>query len=71
MTQIHNERIELMAGNLDRLSTAFVAVGVLGKTFDFTPGQGLFVSALVIIAWIFAAMGLHLAARYILGRLKP
>jgi len=71
MTLIHNERIKLLASNIDRLSTAFVVVGVLGKTFNFTPGSGLFASALVVASWILPAIGLHLTARRILGRLKP
>ncbi len=71
MSLIYNERIKLLANNLDRLSTAFLAVGVLGKTFNFTPEGGLLVSVLVLGSWIFAAIGLHLAARRILGRLKP
>ncbi|MBB2970611.1 hypothetical protein [Mesorhizobium sp. RMAD-H1] len=71
MSLTHNERIKLPAGNLERLSTAFIAVGVLGKTFDFTPGNGLFVSALALISWILAGTGMHIALRHILGRLKP
>ncbi|WP_420962729.1 hypothetical protein [Brucella sp. IR073] len=35
MNAIYNEQIKLAANNLDRLSTAFVAVGVLGNSFDF------------------------------------
>lgn len=71
MSQIHNERTKLLANNLDRLSTAFLAVGVLGRTFNFTPDDGLLVSVLVLGSWIFAAIVLHLLARRILGRLKP
>lgn len=71
MSLVHNERTKLLANNLDRLSTAFLAVGVLGKTFNFTPGSGLFVSVLVLASWILAAVVLHLIARRVLGRLQP
>lgn len=54
MSLIYNERMKLAANNLDRLSTALVVVGVLGKTFDFTPGAGLFVPMLSVAAWIFS-----------------
>ncbi|HHV66948.1 hypothetical protein CN878_20805 [Ochrobactrum sp. 695/2009] len=71
MSLIHNERTKLLANNLDRLSTAFLAVGVLGNTFSFTPGSGLVVFFLGVTAWILPAIGLHLAARRVLGRLRP
>ncbi len=71
MSLIHNERTKLLANNLDRLSTAFLAVGVLGNTFNFTPGGGLVVSFLGVTAWILPAIVLHLMARRVLGRLKP
>ncbi|EEQ93235.1 hypothetical protein F9K88_14965 [Brucella intermedia] len=71
MSLIHNERTKLLANNLDRLSTAFLAVGVLGNTFNFTPGSGLVVSFLGVTAWILPAIVLHLMARRVLGRLKP
>jgi hypothetical protein len=66
-----NERSKLLANNLDRLSTAFIAVGVLENTFDFTPGAGRFLSVLNIAAWIFAALVLHFMARITLGKLEP
>ncbi len=71
MNLVHNERVKLLAANLDRLSTACLVVGVLGKTFDFAPGMGLFLSFLGAVAWILLAIGLHLAARRVLGRLEP
>ncbi|WP_188820613.1 hypothetical protein [Brucella endophytica] len=66
-----NERSKLLANNLDRLSTAFIVVGVLGNTFDFAPGEGLARSLFSAAAWILFAVGLHIAARQVLRNLKP
>ncbi|GGA97435.1 hypothetical protein GCM10011491_27130 [Brucella endophytica] len=71
MNTIYNEQTKLSANNLDRLSTAVIAVGVLGETFDLTPGRGLMVSVLTVTAWLSLASGLHLIARPVLGRMKP
>ncbi|MBN9045672.1 MAG: hypothetical protein J0H18_08390 [Rhizobiales bacterium] len=71
MNIVHNERTKLLAANLDRLSTACLVVGVLGKTFDFVPGMGLFRSFFGVVAWILLAIGLHMAGRRVLGRLEP
>ncbi len=70
MSLVRNERIKLLASNLDRLSTAFIAVGVLGNTFTFTPGASMLFPALNIAAWIFPAIILHLIASLVLGRLR-
>jgi hypothetical protein len=37
MTLIHNERTKLAANALDRISTAFVAVGAVGQALSLTP----------------------------------
>jgi hypothetical protein len=71
MNAIYNEQTKLAANNLDRLSTAFVAVGVLGKSFDITPASGLIASILNVTIWLCFAGALHIAARYVLRRLKP
>lgn len=71
MTLIHNERVKLQANALDRLSTALLAVGVLGNTFNFAPERGVFLSLLSVAAWILSAIALHLMAKRVLGRLKP
>ncbi len=71
MNLVHNERVKLLAANLDRLSTACLVVGVLGKTLDFAPGTGLFLSLLVVFSWILSAIALHMVARRVLGRLEP
>lgn len=68
---IHNERVKLLANALDRASTACFAVGTLGQAFSLPPGGNLWVSLLSPTSWILAAIGLHLVARRILGRLKP
>lgn len=70
MTLIHNERTKLRANALDRLSTAFLAVGALGKAFDFVPTSTISQS-LGLAGWIFGAIALHLMAVRTLGRLKP
>jgi VIT1/CCC1 family predicted Fe2+/Mn2+ transporter len=71
MTLIHNERTKLAANALDRLSTAFVVVGVLGKTFSFTPGADMWFSLVSTAGWMFGAAVLHYMARKLLGRLVP
>jgi hypothetical protein len=71
MSVIYNERTKLAANNLDRLSTAFIVVGVLGNSFDFTLESGLITSVLNVTGWLFLAGLLHLIARGVLGRLKP
>lgn len=68
---VHNERTKLAANALDRLSTAFVVVGVLGRTLNYSPGAEMWIGLFGVATWIFAAAGLHWAARQMLGRLKP
>ena len=68
---VHNERVKLLANALDRMSTGFVVVGVLGKALDLTPGNQLWVSLLSPAGWILAALVLHFMARRVLGRLRP
>jgi len=38
---VHNEWVKLLANALDRMSTGFVVVGVLGKALDLPPGNQL------------------------------
>jgi hypothetical protein len=75
MSLIHNERTKLLANALDRASTACVTVGVLAPVAAalYAPsGSVVPIRALLLgaVAWIFAAAVLHMAARYILSRLK-
>ena len=71
MSLIHNERTKLLANALDRASTACLAVGVLGQALSLPPADRLWVSLLSPAGWILAALGLHFAARHVLGRLRP
>jgi hypothetical protein len=70
MNLIHNERTKLTATAVDRVSTAFVAVGVLGQAFVLPPANTLWISLLSGGAWLFWAIALHLLARRILKRLR-
>jgi len=66
MSLVHNERVKLLANSLDRLSTACVAVGVLGKSLNLAAGTTL-VSFISVVVWLFAALVLHSSGRKILG----
>jgi len=70
MILIHNEQTKLTANALDRFSTAFLAVGVLGQVFSLAPSQEHWLRLLSIIVWLFAAFALHLAARRFLRNLQ-
>ncbi len=67
---INNERRKLLAGALDRLSTAFIAVGVLGQALSLSPSSANLNSAIIMLGWIFGAAILHLVAQRVLGGLK-
>jgi hypothetical protein len=71
MFLIHNERVKLLASSFDRLSTAFVAVGVLGQVLSLSPAQANWSDAAEIGGWLFGAFTLHWLAQIALGRLKP
>ena len=72
MSLIQNERTKLLAGALDRASTVCLGVGVAPLIAGLAMGaQG--VSATLVVTcygWFVAAVGLHLAARWVLGRLE-
>jgi hypothetical protein len=70
MSLIHNERTKLTAGALDRASTAFFAVGVLGQAFSLVPSKEGLVSLISILVWFFAAICLHIVSRHVLGSLQ-
>jgi len=70
MFLIHNERAKLLAGSIDRLSTAFVAVGVLGQVLSLSPAQATWRDYADVGAWFSASIVLHLIAQAILGRLR-
>jgi len=75
MSLIHNERTKLLANALDRASTSCITIGVLAPVAAalYAP-RGAIVPVQVLLvgatAWVFAAVVLHLAARYVLSRLK-
>lgn len=71
MNLIHNERTKLLANAIDRVSTAFMAVGVLGRVFSLVPSYDSWLGLLSIAVWLFAAIALHLSARRVLGSLQP
>ena len=74
---IWNERLKLLANALDRMSTACLAVGVLGPTIGALYGtatvnigpHGLFLFGGHVL-WLCAAAVLHLMAQRALGRLR-
>ncbi|MGI2031749.1 hypothetical protein ACRQ1B_05080 [Rhizobium panacihumi] len=65
-----NERRKLLAGALDRVSTAFIVVGVLGQALSLNPASASFAAAIVMLGWISGAVILHLVAQRVLGGLK-
>lgn len=67
---VSNERRKLMANALDRLSTAFIALGVIGQALSLTPASTNIFSIAVMAGWIFSAAALHLTARRVLGGLR-
>ena len=72
---VENERTKLLAGALDRASTARFTVGVLAPTAAALYGAGTFgleplAAAAIALVWILAAVALHWLARVILGALR-
>jgi hypothetical protein len=67
---VGNERRKLLAGALDRVSTAFIVVSVLGQALSLNPASASFVAAVVMLGWISGAVILHLVAQRVLGGLK-
>lgn len=78
MSLIHNERTKVTAAYLNAAASAFFGAGVVAPlaaaVFGLT-GPGLPVSTLTIVVgatiFLFASIGFHLAARYVLKGLKP
>lgn len=67
---VANERRKLLANALDRLSTAFLAIGVVGQILSLTPTSATILNVYVMAGWISGAVILHLIARRVLGGLK-
>lgn len=53
---ISNERRKLLANALDRLSTAFLAIGVLGQILSLTPSSATVINVSVMAVWISGAI---------------
>jgi hypothetical protein len=75
MSLIQNERTKLLAGALDRASTAFLTVGIVTPVAGYLYGLsraelGLGFLAGAFAVWFLLAIGLHLLARYVLGGLQ-
>jgi len=73
---IHNERVKLLALALNTGATSAFTVGVLAPVaaafYDFGPSRNAPRSVMLgAVLWIGAAIVLHLAARRVLGWLKP
>ncbi len=76
MSLVRNEQIKLLAGNLDRLSSAFAIIGVvtpvIAWSYEFPtapPATGK--SIAFSLAWFAAAVVLHVLSRHLLRRLRP
>ncbi len=67
---VGNERRKLLAAGLDRVSTAFIVVGVLGQALSLNPSSASVAAAIVMAGWISGAIILHLIAQRVLGGLK-
>ncbi|HBT68928.1 MAG TPA: hypothetical protein DEB63_12695 [Agrobacterium sp.] len=67
---VSNECRKLLANALDRLSTAFIALGVVGQALSLTPTSTSIFSVVVMTGWILGAVILHLIARRVLGGLR-
>jgi hypothetical protein len=63
---VNNERRMLLAGALDRLSTAFIAIGVLGQVLSLSPASAEMVTLAVMTSWVLGAVILHSIAQRVL-----
>ena len=76
MSVIHNERVKLLALAFNTAATSAFTVGVLAPVaaafYDLTPSRGAPRTVILgAFLWIGASVVLHLAARRVLGWLKP
>jgi len=75
MSLIQNEPTKLTATLMNTVAAAAFITGVLAPLVAFSydlpgPTRGV-AGAVVSLIWILAALGIHLLARALLGRLKP
>ena len=76
MSLIHNERVKYPATWLNTIASAAVVVGVVAPcaaAFYGTSGVAPATPILAIgaVIWFFSGLALHLAARRVLGGLRP
>mgnify|MGYP000848162164 CR=1 FL=1 len=77
MSAIENERTKLTAAALNTAATSSFTVGVLAPVAAafYNLGGAVHVPVLVLMLgaflWFTAAAALHMAARFVLGGLKP
>lgn len=72
---VHNERMKLTAGFVDRLSTASIVIGVLVPVVNYLGNQDFagidWPKVVSIFAFfVFVGAGLHVAARELLRKLR-
>ena len=72
MSLVGNERTKLLAAALDRVSTVCITVGIAAPVSSFVYSSNVPASSLIAACyiWLLIALGLHLAARRVLGRLE-
>jgi hypothetical protein len=74
MSLIHNERIKLLATAFSNMAVATMATAIVAPTVGFLYGPTNPATNrwwLVIgIVWLLLGVGLHMAAQYVLGRLR-
>jgi hypothetical protein len=78
MKHIRNERIKLLANNIDRASSAVLTLGVaspiVGIIFQvngFGQNVALWQLGLAVLGFLGTAAGIHFAARSVLRDLEP
>lgn len=76
MNLVHNERTKLSAAALNGVAIASIVAGFItplaALTFGIPGpiGRGVLVAGLASVAWLAVGLGLHFAARRLLGGLK-
>jgi hypothetical protein len=76
MSLVHNERVKLTATFLNTLASASVVAGGITSVIALLYGFGAtnlsgWLVALFTAMWILVGAGLHMCARFLLGRMKP
>jgi MFS-type transporter involved in bile tolerance (Atg22 family) len=75
MSLIHNDPLKLTATLMNSVAAAVFITGVVAPlvalSYDLPGTNRGPAAALVSLIWILAALGIHLLARALLGKLKP